>query len=104
MTKLPSPEAGQSLSNTADQDTATQAGIEKTIFDEITKGLHYATKSLGALDEQEQLTLLSEAENAYQNAVYLVEQTGTVPDSRLAQKLHQLGVFLEKNDTLQEGN
>jgi hypothetical protein len=89
---------------TADQDTATQAGIEKTLFDEITKGLKYAAKSLSALDEQEQLTLLSEAANAYENAVYLVEQTGTIPEPPLAQKLHQLGVFLQRNDTLQEGN
>lgn len=104
MTKLPTPAAKQRLSNTADQDTATQAGIEKTLFDEIAKGLKYAAKSLGSIDEQEQLTLLSEAENAYQNAVYLVEQTGTVPEAPLAQKLHQLGVFLERNDALQEGN
>jgi hypothetical protein len=104
MTKLPTPEAKQPLSNTADQDTATQAGIEKTLFDEIAKGLKYAAKSVGAIDEQEQLTLLSEAENAYQNAVYLIEQTGTVPEQPLAQKLHQLGVFLERNDALQEGN
>ena len=104
MTKLPIQEAKQPLSNTADQDTATQAGIEKTLFDEISKGLKYAAKSLGAIDEQEQLTLIAEAENAYQNAVYLVEQTGTVPESRLAQELHQLGVFLERNDALQEGN
>ena len=104
MTKLPTPEAKHPLSNTADQDTATQAGIEKTLFDEIAKGLKYAAKSLGAIDEQEQLTLLSEAENAYQNAVYLVEQTATVPEPPLAQKLHQLGVFLERNDALQEGN
>ena len=102
MTKRTTPEGNPA--STADQDTATQAGIEKTIFDEITKGLKYAAKSLSALDEQEQLTLLSEAENAYQNAVYLVEQTGTVPESPLAQKLHQLGVFLERNDALQEGN
>ena len=104
MTKRSTPEAAPALSNTADQDTATQAGIEKTLFDEIAKGLHYAAKSLGATDEQEQLTLLSEAENAYHNAVYLVEETGTVPDQPLAQKLHQLGVFLEGNDALQEGN
>ena len=103
MTKGTTPEENQPPS-TADQDTATQAGIEKTLFDEITKGLKYAAKSIGTLDEQEQLTLLSEAENAYRNAVYLVEQTGTVPESPLAQKLHQLGVFLERNDALQEGN
>lgn len=102
MTKREAPEAKPFT--TADQDTATQAGIEKTIFDEIAKGLKYAAKSLGALDEAEQLTLLSEATNAYQNAVYLVEQTGTVPEAPLAQKLHQLGTFLERYDNLQEGN
>ena len=89
----------------ADQEgTATQAGIEKALFDELTKGLAYAAKSLGALDEQEQLTLLAEAGTAYQNAVYLVDQSGTLPESPIAQRLHQLGAFLERNDTLQEGN
>ena len=56
------------------------------------------------LDEQEQRTLVTEAENAYQNAVYLVEETGTIPEPLLAQKLHELGVSLQKNETLEEGN
>jgi len=84
--------------------TATQAGIQKALFDELTKGLNCAARSLGALDDEEQLRLLAEAEIAYQNAVYLVEQSGTLPESSIAQKLHQLGTFLEKNETLQQGN
>ena len=47
-------------------DTAGQAGIEKTLSDELNKGLNFAARSLGALDEQERQTLLSEAEMAYQ--------------------------------------
>ena len=83
---------------------ATQAGIEKTLFDELTKGLTYAVKSLGALDEQDRLTLLSEAETAYQNAIYLAEQSSTPPESAIAQKLQQLGAFLVKNIDTEEGN
>ena len=82
--------------------TATQAGLEKALFDELTKGLNCAARSLGALDDEEQLRLLAEAEIAYQNAVYLVEQSGTLPESPIEQKLHQLGTFLEKNETLQQ--
>ena len=52
-------------------DTAAQAGIEKTLSDELNKGLNYAAQSLGALNEQERQNLLSEAEMAYQNAIYL---------------------------------
>jgi hypothetical protein len=90
--------------NTA-HDTATQAGIEKTLLDELTKGLHYAAKSLTALDEQERLTLLSEAENAYQNAIYLAEQSSTPPESPINQRLQQLGAFLTKTiGTNEEGN
>ena len=90
--------------NADQQATATQAGIEKALFDELTEGLNCAGRSLAALDEQERLTLLSEAEIAYQNAVYLVEQSGTLPESPIAQKLYQLEAFLERNDILQEGN
>ena len=99
MTKPPTPTQDNSAN-----DTASQAGIEKTLSDELNKGLNFAARSLGALDEQERLTLLAEAEIAYQNAVYLVEQSGTLPESSIAQKLHQLGTFLEKNETLQQGN
>jgi hypothetical protein len=89
----------------AAEATAAQAGLEKTLYDELAKGLHYAAKSLGALDEQEQLTLLAEAEIAYQNATYLAEQSITPPESPINQQLHQLGAFLIKtSDNLQEGN
>ena len=105
MTKRATPEPDQAPSTTPNQvATATQAGIEKGLFDELTKGLTCAARSLAALDEEERLRLLAEAEIAYQNAVYLVEQSGTLPESPIAQKLHQLGAFLERNDTLQEGN
>lgn len=103
MTKRPTSQAA--LPTTTDQQaTATQAGIEKTLYDELGKGLTYAAKSLGVLDEQEQLTLLAEAEIAYQNAIYLVEQSGTLPESPIAQNLHQLGAFLEKYNPVLEGN
>jgi hypothetical protein len=106
MTKRSTPEAPQALAKSADQEaTAAQAGIEKTLFDELTKGLTYAARSLGALDEQERLTLLAEAEIAYQNAIYLAEQSSTPPESPITQKLHQLGAFLVKtSDNLEEGN
>jgi hypothetical protein len=97
MTKPPTP--------SDDENTAAQAGIEKTLYDEINKGLQYAVKSLGALDEQERLTLLTEAESAYQNAIYLAEQSSTPPESPITQKLKQLGAFLTKTiDTSEEGN
>ena len=90
---------------TADQDTATQAGIEKTLSDELEKGLKYAARSLGSLDEQEQLTLLAEAEIAYQNAIYLSEQSSTPPESPIHTKLQQLGAFLIKRiGNTEEGN
>ena len=107
MTKRPTtPEENQAPSTTADQvATATQAGIEKTLYDELNKGLIYAAKSLAAIDEQEQLTLLAEAELAYQNAIYLSEQSSTPPESPITQQLQQLGAFLVKtNDNLTDGN
>ncbi len=87
-----------------DNETAVQAGIEKTLYDELNKGLTLAAKSLAALDEQERLTLLSEAELAYQNAIYLSEQSTTTPESPINTKLHQLGAFLIKQNDNQEGN
>jgi uncharacterized membrane protein YebE (DUF533 family) len=85
-------------------DTAAQAGIEKTLSDELNKGLTFAARSLGALDEQERQNLLSEAEIAYQNAIYLSEQSTTPPESPIIQKLQQLGAFLIKNIDTEEGN
>jgi hypothetical protein len=86
-------------------DTAVQAGIEKTLSDELEKGLNYAARSLGASDEQEQLTLLAEAEMAYQNAIYLSEQSSTPPESAIHTKLQHLGAFLVKRiGTIEEGN
>ena len=91
--------------NNADPEaTATQAGIERTFYEEITKGLAYAARSLAALNEQERLTLLSEAEIAYQNAIYLAEKSSTPPESPLIQQLQQLGAFLVKNIDTEEGN
>jgi len=80
-------------------DTAAQAGIEKTLSDELNKGLNFAARSLGALDEQERQTLLNEAELAYQNAIYLSEQSTTPPESPIIRQLQQLGAFLVKNST-----
>ena len=85
-------------------DTAVQAGIEKTLSDELEKGLNFAVRSLGALDEQERLNLLSEAEMAYQNAIYLSEQSTTPPESPIIKQLQQLGAFLVKNIDTEEGN
>ena len=104
MAKQSTTDALQALSTTADEATATQAGFEKALFDELDKALSCASQSLAALDEQEQLTLLSETENAYQNALYLAEQTGTLRGSPVAKSLHQLGAFLARHHTLQEGN
>jgi hypothetical protein len=84
-------------------DTAAQAGIEK-LSDELNKGLNYAAQSLGALDEQERQNLLSEAEMAYQNAIYLSEQSTTPPESPIVRQLQQLGAFLIKNIDSEEGN
>lgn len=84
--------------------TAIQAGLAKGLFDELAKGFNCAARSLTALDEQEHLTLLSEAEIAYQNALCLVQQAGIVPGSPTAQRLQQLGNFLQIQDTLQEGH
>ncbi|HEX2523497.1 MAG TPA: hypothetical protein VHP35_15345 [Terriglobia bacterium] len=85
--------------------TAAQAGIEKTLYDELNKGLHYAGKALAALDDQERQNLLAEAELAYQNAIYLAEQSSTPPESPITKQLHTLGGFLVKNsDNQKEGN
>jgi len=84
--------------------TARQAGLEKGLFDELAKGLSYAVKSLRARKEQEHLTLLCEAEIAYQNALCLVREAGIIPGSPIAQSLQYLGTFLQKTNTLQEGN
>jgi hypothetical protein len=85
-------------------DTAAQAGIEKTLSDELNKGLNFAARSLGALDEQERINLLSEAEMAYQNAIYLSEQSTTPPESPIIKQLQQLGAFLVKQIDTEEGN
>ena len=99
MTKRSSPPQDNSA-----EATAAQAGIEKTLFDELTKGLTLAARSLGALDEQERLNLLSEAEIAYQNAIYLAEQSSTPPESPITKQLQQLGAFLVKQIDTEEGN
>jgi hypothetical protein len=85
------------------QAPATQAEIQKALFDELTKGLSCAARSHTALDKQEHLTLLAEAEIAYQNALCLVMQAGILTGSPIEKKLRQLCNFLKKNDTLQEG-
>ena len=85
-------------------DTAAQAGIEKTLSDELNKGLSFAARALGALDELEQQNLLSEAEIAYQNANYLSEQSTTPPESPIIKQLQQLGAFLVKHIDTEEGN
>ena len=99
MTKPPTPTRDNSAN-----DTAAQAGIEKTLSDELNKGLTFAARSLGALDEQERQNLLSEAEIAYQNAIYLSEQSTTPPESPISKQLQQLGAFLVKNIDTEEGN
>jgi hypothetical protein len=89
--------------NNADS-TAGQAGIEKTLSDELEKGLNFAARTLAALDEQERQNLLSEAEIAYQNAIYLAEQSTTPPESPIIKRLQQLGAFLIKNIDTEKGN
>ena len=84
--------------------TAAQAGIEKTLYDELNKGLQYAGKALAALDDQERQNLLTEAELAYQNAIYLAEQSSTPPESPITKQLQVLGEFLVKYTDQQEGN
>jgi hypothetical protein len=69
------------------------------IDNELTKGLSYTAQSHTALDEQERLTLLAEAEDAYQNALSLVMKAGTVTGSPIAKKLRQLRNFLNKKTT-----
>ncbi len=84
--------------------TAAQAGIEKTLYDELTKGLAYAASSLAAIDDEERQRLLGQAELAYQNAVYLAEQSSTPPESPINKQLQTLGAFLVKYADQQEGN
>ena len=97
-------EALRVLSTTADQAAATQAVFEKGLFYQLDQALTCAVRSLSAFDENEQLTLLSEAEIAYQHAVNFAEQTGTLRGSPVAKSLQQLGIFLARNHTLQQGN
>jgi hypothetical protein len=66
------------------------------LFDELTKGLSCAAQSHTALDEQERLTLLADAETAYQKALCLVMKGGTLTGSPIAKKLRQLRNFLNK--------
>lgn len=84
--------------------TAAQASIEKTLHDELMKGLAYAASSLAVIDEEERQRLLGEAELAYQNAIYLLEQSSTPPESPINKQLHALGAFLTKYRDQQEGN
>ena len=85
--------------------TAAQAGIEKTLHDELMNGLAYAARSLAVIDEEERQRLLGEAELAYQNAIYLSEQSSIPPESPINKQLNQLGAFLTKyRDQQQEGN
>ena len=83
---------------------ATQAGLQKAFYDEVTKGLKAAVRSQSTLNDQEREDLRAEADNSYHNAVYLLEQSGSLPDLSVIQKLRQLGRFLEKKDTQEEGN
>jgi hypothetical protein len=84
----------------AAKQASAQAGIQKTLFDELTKGLSCAARSHTAVDKQEHLTLLAEAEIAYQNALSLVMPAGILTGSPIAKKLRQLRNFLKKHDTL----
>ena len=98
------PTTEQVLSTTADQATVIQAVLENGLFYQLDQGLTCSVRSLRAFDENEQLTLLSEAEIAYQHAMYFAEQTGTLRGPRVAKTLQQLGTFLARNPTLQQGN
>ena len=98
------PTTEQVLSMRADQATVIQAVLENGLFYQLDQGLTCAVRSLRAFDEKEQLTLLSEAEIAYQHAIYLAEQTGTLRGSPVAKSLQALGTFLARNYTLQQGN
>ena len=85
--------------------TAAQAGIEKTLYDELTKGLAYAASALAAIDDEQRQRLLGQAALAYQNAVYLAEQSSTPTESRITKQLQTLGAFLVKYaDQQNEGN
>ena len=79
------------------EPTAAEAGIEKSLSVELTKGLSCAAQSHTALDGQERLTLLAEAENAYQNALSFVMDAGIPTGSPIAKQLRQLRSFLNKN-------
>ena len=61
--------------------TATQAGLEKGLFDQLAKGHRCAARALLTMDDQQHLTFLIEAEIAYQNALCLVTQAGTDQDT-----------------------
>jgi hypothetical protein len=83
---------------------ATQAGLQKALYDEVTKGLQAAARSQFTLNDHEREDLRTEAEDSYNNAVYLLEQSGSLPDLTVIQKLRELGRFLEKKETQEEGN
>jgi hypothetical protein len=83
---------------------ATQAGLQKGLHDEVTKGLKAAARSQFTLNDQEREDLRAEAEESYHNAVYLLEQSGSLPDLTVIQKLRELGRFLDNKQTQEEGN
>ena len=83
---------------------ATGAGLQKALYDAITKGLKAAALSHSTLNDEERENLRAEAEDSYHNAVYLLEQSGSLPDLSVIQKLRELGRFLDKKDTQEEGN
>jgi hypothetical protein len=83
---------------------ATRAGVQKALYDEITKGLKAAARSQSTLNDEERENLRAEAEDSYHNAVYLLEQSGSLPDLAVIQKLRELGRFLEKKERQEEGN
>ena len=102
MAKGEKSEATQAPGNADQQATATQAGLQKALYDEVTKGLKCAARSLGALDEQERLTLLAEAEIAYQTPPTSSNEQAHSQN----QPSHKNSTNSEpsSNDTLQEGN
>ena len=73
------------------------------IENELTKGLSYAAQSHTALDEQERLTLLAEAENAYQNALCLVMKASILTGSPIAKNSDSYATSSTKNNTLEKG-
>ena len=83
---------------------ATRAGLQKALYDEITKGLKAAALSHSTLNDEERENLRAEAEDSYHNAVYLLEQSGSLPELSVIKTPPTRKLPRKKKDAHEEGN